>query len=83
VSEYGGTYGSKTPRFVPPNRLRVARQRFRFSLDPAADLRGAISAGRAHDEGKTQLDGRTVERIRIANLALTDIRAQHPDATGP
>jgi hypothetical protein len=120
-------------------------------LDPAADLRAAISAGRAHDEGKTQLDGRTVERIRIdtaclplancprgpvylyvdpetfypvevvatfdqveivggpgtssyshvrvrdvtryltfeylprtaANLALTDIRAQHPTATGP
>jgi hypothetical protein len=153
TSEYGGTYRSKTLRFVPPNRLSIAQQRFRFSLDPAADLREAISTGRAHDEGKTQLDGRTVERIRIdppsacpplancpreplyvyvdpetfypveivatlyqveivggpgtstysrvgvrdvmryltfeylprtaANLALTDIRAQHPDATGP
>jgi hypothetical protein len=109
-------------------------------------LREAISGGRAHDEGETQLDGRTVERIRIdlssacpadpncpretpywyvdpetfypvetvgsgviappggpvvqfhivirfltfeylprtaANLALTDIHAQHPNATGP
>ncbi|OFW74847.1 MAG: hypothetical protein A2Y55_05700 [Actinobacteria bacterium RBG_16_68_12] len=30
-----------------------------------AELRGAISDGRAHDEGKTELSGRTVERIRI------------------
>ena len=28
-------------------------------------LREAISAGRAHDEGETQLDGRTVKRIRL------------------
>jgi hypothetical protein len=158
ASEYGGTYESEnTLRFLPPNRLSVnAFQSFRFPLDPAADLRAAISAGRAHDEGKTQLDGRTVERVRIdpapasacpryancgprgpiyvyvdpetfypvgfewtasqveivggpggssyrrvrvrdvtryltfeylprtaANLALTDIHAQHPDATGP
>ena len=105
-------------------------------------LRDAISAGTAHDEGKTQLDGRTVERIRVdppspsacpscpqepqydyvdpetyypvkvdgpgstgvpglklrvvmrilafeylprtaANLALTNIRAQHPNAKEP
>ena len=156
VSEYGGTYeGDDQPlRFEPPNRLSAwAGERFRFPLDPAAELRAAISAGRAHDEGKTQLDGRTVERIRIdpppaclqlpncpreplyvyvdpetfypvafdrtdsqveivggpggssvrrvrardvtryvtfeylprtaANLALTNIHAQHPDATGP
>jgi hypothetical protein len=144
ASEYGGTKRSKqTLRFVPPNTLSVEQQRFRFSLDPAAGLREAISAGRAQDEGKTQLDGRTVERIRIdpsacripscpagerldvyvdpetfypveqdggavipfypplrvhhvtrylafeylprtaANLALTDIQAQHPNATGP
>jgi hypothetical protein len=154
TSEYGGTYRStQTLRFVPPNTLSVERQRFRFELNPAADLRAAISTGRAHDEGKTQLDGRTVERIRIdppsncpalancprepeylyvdpetfypvevvatvsqveivggpgtssyshvrvrdvariltfeylprtaANLALTDIHAQHPNATGP
>jgi len=154
ASEQGGTYESdKTLRFVPPNRLSASAIQFRFPLDPASDLRAAISAGRAHDEGKTQLDGRTVERVRIdpsptcprlancprqplylyvdpetfypvatdwttsqveivggpggssyrhvrvrdvtrylmfeylprsaANLALTDIRAQHPDATGP
>ena len=109
-------------------------------------LRDQISTGRAHDEGLTELEGRSVRRIRIdpppdcpfdlsceepsyvyvdpetfypvqsdspygvialqgqpalqfhireryltfeylprtaANLALTDIRAQHPDATGP
>jgi hypothetical protein len=156
VSEYGGTYeGDDQPlRFEPPNRLSAwAGERFRFPLDPSAELRAAISAGRAHDEGKTQLDGRTVERIRIdpppaclqlpncpreplhvyvdpetfypvafdrtdsqveivggpggssvrrvrardvtryvtfeylprtaANLALTNIHAEHPDATGP
>jgi hypothetical protein len=101
--------------------------------DPVADLRRAIRAGLAHDEGRTKLHGRTVERIRVdscpphrldcpdivwssgggyayvdpktyvpveirlrgdvtrittyeylprtaANLALTDIRAQHPHA---
>jgi hypothetical protein len=154
TSEFGGTYRStQTLRFVPPNTLSVEQQRFRFSLNLAAELRAAISAGIAHDEGKTQLDGRTVERIRIdppsgcpppancphepayvyvdpetfypvesvatsyqveivggpgtssyshvrvrdvaryltfeylprtaANLALTDIHAQHPNATGP
>jgi hypothetical protein len=155
ATEYGGTYSSKqTLRFVPPNTLSVEQQRFRFPLNPAlAGLRAAISKGTAHDEGKTQLDGRTVERIRIdppsncpphancphepeylyvdpetfypvqivatsyqveivggpgtssyshvrvrdviryltleylprtaANLALTDIHAQHPNATGP
>jgi len=104
-----------------------------FPGDPVKALREAISAGRAHDEGETQLAGRTVRRIRVdperlytyvdpdsfypvaehgfmgvgngqvmarfrvvrryltfeylprtaANLALTDIRAQHPNATGP
>jgi hypothetical protein len=157
ASEYGGTYElDHTLRFVPPNRLSANAFQFRFALDPAADLRAAISTGRAHDEGKTQLDGRTIERVRIdpplpsacpryancgprgpvyvyvdpetfypvafgwttsqveivggpggssyrqvrvrdltryltfeylprtaANLALTDIHAQHPNATGP
>lgn len=52
--------------FVPPDTLAV------WPLgtggrppDPVRELRKAISAGRAHLEGRTQLDGRTVERIRI------------------
>jgi hypothetical protein len=66
ASEFGGTSRSSlTLRFVPPNTLSVEPQRLRFSLDPAAGFREAISAGRAHDEGRVQLDGRTVERIRI------------------
>jgi hypothetical protein len=68
ASEYGGTYevDDQPLRFEPPNRLSAwAGERFRFPLDPAAELRAAISAGRAHDEGKAQLEGRTVERIRI------------------
>jgi hypothetical protein len=150
AAELGGTFGSgQTLRFVPPNTLAGLPFRLildRARLDPVTGLREAISAGTAHDEGKTQLDGRTVERIRIdppsscsvpgcprepgyayvdpetfypvqtespqgfiaqagaaivrfrtverivtyeylprtaANLALTDIRAQHPNATGP
>ncbi len=152
ASEIGGSYDSPlTLRFVSPNRLSPYAIQFRFPLNPVADLREAIRAGRAHDEGKTELDGRTVERIRIdpfcpsrftscprdlyayvdpetfypvqfvvttslveivggptgssyahvgvrdvtrfptfeylpgtaANLALTDIRTQHPNATSP
>ena len=145
-SELGGAFDTgQTLRFVPPNTLSFNPLQFVFPLDPVTDLREAISAGRAHDEGKTQLNGRTLERIRIdpasdcrdpscprepqywyvdpetfypvetrgpgviappgrpfvrlhfvmryltfeylpqtaANLALTDIRAQHPNATGP
>jgi hypothetical protein len=142
-SELGGTFDpAETLRFVPPNALVVNPLRFVWSVDPVKSLREAISSGRAHAEGTTQLDGRTVERIRFdppascpvsdctresyayvdpetfypvqlegpgaiippggpavrldmveriltfeylprtpANLALTDIRAQHPDAT--
>jgi hypothetical protein len=147
AAEFGGTLGDEpTFRFVPPNTLTAVRLRI-GERDPVTRLREAISAGTAHDEGKTQLDGRTVERIRIdppsncpflpcprepgyayvdpetfypvrtesaqglvarvggpvlvrfriveriltfeylprtdANLALTDIRAQHPNATRP
>jgi hypothetical protein len=135
-----------TLRFVPPNTLSSSFGNWPFYFgDPVADLREWLSSGRAYDEGTMQLDGRTVERIRIdppsfcpvsscprkpnyayvdpetfyplqiecedcggislrgrvlrlhmvtrfltyepllprtaANLALTDIRAQHPDAT--
>jgi hypothetical protein len=131
--ESGGAFDSgEALRFVPPNTLSSTPIQLHLRLDAATLLREAISAGRAHDEGKTQLDGRTVERIRIddpsgppeyhyvdpetfypveidgpgfidnmplhivfryltfeylprtaANLALTDIQAQHPNATGP
>jgi hypothetical protein len=130
--------------FVLPNTLAVPDLIFDRPPDPAAALRAAIREDRAYDEGPTELDGRTVERIRFepacpvspcagtgyayvdpetffpireewptgyaviapdgrihrfdvvvryltydylprtaANLALTNIRAQHPDATGP
>jgi hypothetical protein len=144
-SELGGFLDTgETLKFVPPNRLAAA-PRFGFPVDPVAQLRQELTAGSAHHEGKTQLNGRTVERIRIdpeprcatpgcprepfywyvdpttfypigmkgpgglslgarpflpldvvvrflayeylprtpANLALTDIRAQHPNAKGP
>jgi hypothetical protein len=141
-AEVGGL-SEKEPmlRFVPPNTLSFYPGRLGFPWDPRADVRAAISEGRAHRQGKTQLDGSTVERVRFdhtgaclapphcprepdygyfdpetadlvqfdyardpvfpqirnqeryltfeylprtaANLALTDIRAQHPGATGP
>ncbi len=147
AAELGGTFDSGlTLRFEPPNSLSFSAPQFPTAIDPVADLRKALSSGRAHDEGTMQLDGRTVERIRIdppsdcprsncprqpsyayvdpetfypvhtecedcgfiapkgrviwfsyvtrfltyeplprtaANVALTDIWAQHPDATGP
>jgi hypothetical protein len=146
--ELGGTLDTReTLMFEPPNTLKSPPLGLALPPDPVAWLRDAISAGTAHDEGKTQLGGRTVERIRIdpvacpadvphcgpeagyayvdpetffpveihspggfsvrggrpvvsfrfvdrflifeylprtaANLALTDIRARHPNATGP
>ena len=123
----------ETLEFEPPNTLSESPLQFVLPPDPVTMLREAISAGNAHHEGRMQLDGRTVERIRIdspsacafpscafghvlvdpetfhpvemhalaqvdvvdryltfeylprtdANLALTDIRAQHPYAKGP
>ena len=66
-SEMGGDLDSGLELyFVPPETLAI------WPLgtggrppDPVTELREAISAGRAHLEGRTQLDGRTVERIRI------------------
>jgi hypothetical protein len=61
-------------RFVRPNKL------YRYpanavpdldlfgrvpALDPIAAVRTAIRTGRAHDLGRTRLNGRTVERIRV------------------
>jgi hypothetical protein len=124
--EIGGTLDSHQQlMFVPPNTLSATGPTLQFPSDPAQMLRDALSAGKAVDEGQTQLDGRTVERIRIgdtsmyvdpqtfypiqtdgpvvlgaavaqsvshvlaydylptttANLALTNIHAQHPNAT--
>jgi hypothetical protein len=135
-SEVGGALEGELPlMFVPPNTLvRSRRLSFSVEADPWADVRKMISEGRAHREGATLLDGRTVERVRFDppsplpraclafgcptsygyfdpetlypvawdfgqgdmwryltyeylprtedNLALTDIRAQHPGATG-
>jgi hypothetical protein len=129
-----------TLKFVEPNKLSVSPLRFVLPPDPVTMLREAIKAGNVDDEGTIELDGRTVERLRIddqsacafpscapgyvyvdpetfrpvelhtmgttatsegttaqfgvvdryldfeylprtvANLALTDIQAQHPDA---
>ncbi|HET9286217.1 MAG TPA: hypothetical protein VFO26_01550 [Gaiella sp.] len=148
-SELGGTLDphcsatgcEPSLRFTPPNKFIHQQLLFRpYSEDSATRVREWLGAGLAHDEGKTQLDGRTVERIRLdppracpppgcprepiylyvdpetfypveihgygsiagpwyqiviryltyeylprtaANLALTDIRAQHPNAVGP
>ncbi len=137
TSEVGGTFEPlDTFRFKPPNTLIREALSFNFG-DPTEPVREALDQGFAHDEGETQLDGRTVRRIRIdapprgeptyvyvdpathypveirgagyyaapgttpvkeadivmrflvfehlpptgANLALTNIRAQHPNAT--
>lgn len=140
-AEIGGT-PQRTVVFTPPKTLRDLPGQVRLTGDPVVALRDSISAGSAHHEGRVQLDGRTVERIRwdapadcseclpdpsyayvdpetfhpirmesphglfirpgrppvrsdvvlqyltyeylprtAANLALTDIEAQHPDAT--
>jgi hypothetical protein len=139
--EFGGAQNTVDAlEFQRPNLLIHTQMNAGFHVDPVADLRAAIDAGRAHDEGTTELDGRTVRRIRLdpsescneflhrcprrpsyvyvdpgtfypvaeegpgfigsralylktrylefeylprtaENLALTDIRAQHPNAT--
>jgi hypothetical protein len=150
TAEIGGNLGGfRMLRFVPPGKVVESGDLIPVT-DPVASLRdamrAAIAEGRAHHEGKTELDGRIVERIRLdprsgcgdqpcrlstyvyvepetlfpvqsegppsfayypyaysvtrfhvverylkyeylprtaANRALTDIRAQHPEATGP
>jgi hypothetical protein len=54
-----------TLMFFPPDWLSYASLQYHTPYDPAGELREAISAGRAHDDGQTTLAGRTVERIRI------------------
>ena len=61
-----------TLEFEAPNTLSVTPLQFVLPPDPVAMLREAIRAGNAHDEGKTQLNGRTVERIRIDGPVRVD-----------
>ncbi len=72
-AELGGMLGrpEETLIFVPPDTLTSSRVGLGLPPDPVAWLRDAISAGTAHDEGKTQLNGRTVERLRIDPIACT------------
>jgi hypothetical protein len=66
-TEVGGLLGGPSLRFVPPNMLVPAGPFYWSGVDedPFAGVRKMISEGRAHREGTTQLDGRTVERVRI------------------
>jgi hypothetical protein len=66
VYEIGGAFDSgETLRFEPPKTLRILPGAFSYPVDPVEDLRKTILAGTAHDEGRTQFDGHTVERIRV------------------
>jgi hypothetical protein len=68
--EVGGVLGHTTIRFVRANRLVRASPSSPccgLQTDPVGDLRRAIRAGNAYDEGKTKRDGRTVERIRLSD----------------
>lgn len=68
TAEIGGTLRSRRAlRFVPPNTLRAQQLTPPLFRDPVQRLRHALSAGTAVDDGQTQLDGRTVQRIRIGN----------------
>jgi hypothetical protein len=133
--EIGAVGDSREPTVVfrPPNTLATTLEWPNdpdLDHDPWGNVRQAIDEGTAHHVGRTVLDGRPVERIRVdcdharfpncdpidayvdpetylpvrtvaggrfvqdfvtyeylpgtaANRALADIRAQHPDATGP
>lgn len=144
--EAGAANGEDSLRFEPPDALVYSGPPQTLAPNPVAALRDAIADGTARLDGRAEVDGRIVERIRYesttacpgstcpphedvayvdpetfapvrfdwpygltivpagpylhfhvvqrfltyeylprtaANLALTDIRAQHPDATGP
>jgi hypothetical protein len=84
--EIGGTLDSHQQlMFVPPNALSATGPTLQFPSDPVQTLRDALSAGKAVDEGQTQLDGRTVEHIRIGDTSVyVDPQTFHPiEANGP
>src|SRR5262245_19621870 len=60
--------------FSPPDWVSYAPVQYHTPYDPVGDLRKAISAGRAHDDGQTEIAGRTVERIRIDYPHPSDCR---------
>ena len=62
-----------TREFEAPNRLSVSTLQFVLPPDPVVMLREAIRAGKAHHEGRTQLRGRTVERIRLDPVSLGEL----------
>ena len=65
-SEYGGTLDTGAWFvLVPPDTLMPYPAQFLpLPIDAAAWLRERISSGSAHYDGETELDGRTVGRIR-------------------
>lgn len=62
-----------TLEFELPNRLNVSPFQFVLPPDPVVMLREAIRAGKAHHEGRMQLHGRTVERIRLDPVPLGEL----------
>lgn len=74
---YSGSGGSGAIRFVPPNKLVLLPMGV-FPLkrvDPLSELRRAIRAGRAHDEGQTKRNGRSAERIRSMPVKPPRVRS--------
>jgi hypothetical protein len=68
--ESGGTIGGRAFMFEPPGRLKPIYGGYTGPQNPVAWLRAAIRKGRARDEGKRQLAGRTVARIRVDDPSL-------------
>ena len=61
-----------TLEFEAPSTLSESALQFVLPPDPVTMLREAIRSGNAHHEGKTKLNGRTVERIRIDGPRISD-----------
>jgi hypothetical protein len=64
--EFGGALDTQEIlELLPPDTLFVPDVKIDLEPDPAEGLREAIRDGRAHDEGRTELDGRTAKRMRL------------------